>query len=367
MMNNPPDMAGSRFAQSDEEAKERFEALRSSDPFPSIPPALLNSADISDYVAATGMLYPFEDSDEQLKSASYRVNLLGKCIYWDDENGEKKVIQLDKGKEFKLKPNSIVFITPEPTFRLPDYIAVRFNLEIKHIHKGILLGTGPLVDPGFVGKLLVPLHNLTANEYIFRGGDPIIWIEFTKLSPNDKWDRTLEIKERQGVFRGFPANKSGLDVEFYLEKAVGRDRSIISSIPGAIAESKKRAIQAERYAGKASKEVRRFRNTIDRRVYELRNFVTVAVIIGVLAVAIPLLVLIFETNTYVNNASKEVPALLLRVKTLEDEVQKLQQKTPASSRQDSPDSVANRNANQQVDSREATPKNVVPGNANTNH
>jgi deoxycytidine triphosphate deaminase len=75
---------------------------KSQDAFPEIQPALLNSADIYDYVAATGMIFPFEE--DKLKPASYEVNLLGKCIYCDDE-GKKKVEYIDQGKEFILKKN----------------------------------------------------------------------------------------------------------------------------------------------------------------------------------------------------------------------------------------------------------------------
>jgi hypothetical protein len=54
----------SQFAQTDEEAEVRYEKFKSLDPFPEIPPALLNSADIEDYVAKTGMLFPFDPSDK---------------------------------------------------------------------------------------------------------------------------------------------------------------------------------------------------------------------------------------------------------------------------------------------------------------
>ena len=45
--------------------------------------------------------------------------------------------------------NSITFVQIESKIRLPNYIALRFNLRIQHVHRGLLLGTGPLVDPGF--------------------------------------------------------------------------------------------------------------------------------------------------------------------------------------------------------------------------
>jgi deoxycytidine triphosphate deaminase len=167
----------SPFAQTDKEALERFDKYKSKDPFLEIAPALLNSADIYDYVAATGMVYPFDAG--KLKSASYSVPILGKVVYWNEHN-EKIVEDIKRGEEFVLRPNSIAFVTIEPMLRIPDYIAFRFNLKITNVYRGILLGTGPLVDPGFIGKLSIPLHNLTTNNYTFVGGDDLIWIEFTK-------------------------------------------------------------------------------------------------------------------------------------------------------------------------------------------
>jgi deoxycytidine triphosphate deaminase len=239
LQNNNP------FAQDDAEAKTRFERYKSEDSFPDIQPALLNSADIYDYVVATGMIWPFDPKN--LKSASYQVRLLGKCVYWD-EKGELICENIENGKKFTLKKNSIAFVTVEPMFRLPDYIAVRFNLKITNVYRGLLLGTGPLVDPGFVGKLSIPLHNLTTNDYTFEGGELLIWVEFTKVSYNEKWDawggRAGEIR-RQGKYVPFPERKNQLysDVDDYLAKAAPH-RSIRSSIPDVIQSAQKSAQEA---------------------------------------------------------------------------------------------------------------------------
>jgi hypothetical protein len=80
-----------------------------------------------------------------------------------------------------------------------------------------LLGTGPLVDPGFHGKLLVPLHNLTSDEYTIRGDEGLIWMEFTKTShlskcapvrdaPKDSLDKT-------------EARKNDQSPEYYFDRA----------------------------------------------------------------------------------------------------------------------------------------------------
>ena len=74
------------------------------------------------------MMYPFEET--RLKGASYDVPIEGTVLYWDEE-GEKRVKELKKdGDYFDLSPNSIAFVTLEPYFRIPFYIALRFNLKI---------------------------------------------------------------------------------------------------------------------------------------------------------------------------------------------------------------------------------------------
>lgn len=233
-------------ARTDTEANARYDATKTSDPFPSIAPSLLNSADICDYVRVTGMLFPFDEG--KLKSASYEAALGGECIVWD-ASGEKKHTTLTSSNDtFTLKANSIAFVEVEPFFRLPDYIALRFNLKITHVHRGILLGTGPLVDPGYQGRLLIPLHNLTTNDYVFAAGEGLIWIEFTKTS-SIKSDATVTttpfVHSRVGKYRDFPTQKTRKKPIEFLHKA-WPGGAIQSSIPAAVQEAKSSADKAQK-------------------------------------------------------------------------------------------------------------------------
>ena len=134
----------------------------------------------------------------------------------------------------------------EPTFRLPDYIALRFNLKITHVYRGLLLGTGPLIDPGYVGKIYIPLHNLTSNSYTFKYGEGLIWIEFTKISDSDRWKGELnENVEKNGEYKPFPLEKINQSLNYFLDKAAD-GKPIKSSIPSAIGEAKYSASQAEK-------------------------------------------------------------------------------------------------------------------------
>lgn len=259
----------------DNEAKRRYEQFLSKDPYPEIEAALLNSADIFQYVAKTGMIYPF-DSDK-LQGASYEVAIRGTVIWWDEEKKEEHIEQLVKpGDSFKLEPNSIAFVTLEPMFRIPDYIALRFNLKIVHVYKGLLLGTGPLVDPGFVGRLSIPLHNLTANTYIFRAGDGIIQMEFTKLSRNNVW---LTNKNKLSGMYKRKWIRPGRTLKEYIVRALeGSGNTIVkSSIPNELSKIKDESKNIR-------DDFKDYKDDVDKRVNRAQ-WINVAIVISIMVYA----------------------------------------------------------------------------------
>lgn len=252
-----------RLPSSEQEAQRRFERWRGKDPFPDIEPALLNTADLFDYIATTGMIHPF-DLDEArienwLKPASCGIPLGGRYIYWRYEGlGNEKKRKLEKidrtlGRdgEVELPANSIVYATLAPTFRLPDYIAARFNLSINFVYRGLLVGTGPLVDPGFQGRLSIPLHNLTAYPCRISAQDAVLWMEFTKLSSNRRWQGARS-QPRHGVYVPFPKRKlSRKDVNDYVMRARG-DEPIVSSIPSLAEKAAEEARRSKKYSRNVS-------------------------------------------------------------------------------------------------------------------
>ncbi|MBM7326347.1 hypothetical protein JS562_25080 [Agrobacterium sp. S2] len=180
-----------------------------------IPPSLLSAEHIKAYVLATGLISPFYTGGKKprLKKASYEGRV-GSVVY-TFEGGAIKRVPFEDGK-FKVKANSIVFVECDLNFRLPEYIALRFNLQIKHVHRGLLLGTGPIVDPGFWGKLCIPLHNLTSEDYYLGENEGLIWVEFTKTTS------TVSEAEAAGVR---PSTTDFWDIKkVYLESCRGERR-----------------------------------------------------------------------------------------------------------------------------------------------
>lgn len=174
-----------REVLSREEARKRaadFKCGDGKDPCPAIPHALLSADHIIEYTKRTGMIAPLfcGGNRSRMKNASYEGRIGGEFAYKFDEHGN--LVEIPIRKYLTVEANSIVFVECDIEFDLPNFIAMRFNLHIRHVHRGLLLGTGPLVDPGYRGKLCIPLHNLTDKDYPIPVNKGLIWMEFTKTS-----------------------------------------------------------------------------------------------------------------------------------------------------------------------------------------
>jgi deoxycytidine triphosphate deaminase len=300
------------FPSNDGEAESRFNRWRTVDPFPDVPPALLNSADLLDYIATAGILHPFagtvDTRDDWVKPASCAVGCTGDFLRF--ELDAKKLELKDTPIQGTLQPsgrlwlpaNTITFLQLGTVFRVPTYMAARFNLAIREIHRGILVGTGPLVDPGFAGRLLIPLHNLTSSEYSIEYGEPLIWVEFTKLSPSSAWGASQQPHVATPV--EFPERKvNRKTTKAYLDHA-NAGKPIASSIPQEVARAKTVA------------------NKAMRQVKTLRRAGAVGVVLGVIAVALagiwPVVTLISDTNSRLDRATGKSGQLAEELKTLRE-------------------------------------------------
>lgn len=206
------------YAKSEEEAIKRFGVYKSYDPFPKIESALLNSFDVKQYIKATALVFPFYEKDIK-NSAAYRMRLAGEVVFWDKKGDKQHIKELKPKEEIVFHKNSITYVTVNGEFRLPEYIACRFNLQINHVHRGLLLGTGPLINPGFSGKLMIPIHNFTENDYKIKEDDPLISVEFTKLSINKAWLNKGKDKEQLN-YKENRGDKNNKDFEAFLKKAL---------------------------------------------------------------------------------------------------------------------------------------------------
>jgi deoxycytidine triphosphate deaminase len=104
------------------------------------------------------LLIAEEYEPKNLRPAAYTLRIGSKFV---DSKGRVGKLDDKKKTHFKMEPNSIVYVSTLERLDLPYYVAARFNLRVKWVYKGILLGTGPQVEPGYRGYLSCPLYNLT--------------------------------------------------------------------------------------------------------------------------------------------------------------------------------------------------------------
>lgn len=259
-------------AQTQAEAEALYIRTKEHDPFPDVPPALLNSAHIEDYMLETAMVFPYQR--ERRKTASYAMRIGNRLAYFDPRHPDQGTYhELSPFESFTLPPNSLVYFQTKELFQLPNYMAVRFNLHIELVHKGLLLGTGPLVDPGFSGRLLIPLHNMTNNTYVLAEDDEVIWVEFTKTSPHPSWVSPARRLRFRGApragFAKFPSPKTHLGISDYFARARKAHESRpdasaypfpANAIPGAVEDARSMASDAEREANRAAGVATKIRN-----------------------------------------------------------------------------------------------------------
>lgn len=137
---------------------------------------MLSSDRILAYHYAVGrMIRPFNLA--HLKPASYELTLGPRCLVEGQE-----VILGQENRVLRIEPNSIVYVSMREQLLLPHWLVGRFNLAIDLIYDGLLLGTGPQVDPGFQGALSCPLHNISSQPIELEACEPFAKIDFVKTS-----------------------------------------------------------------------------------------------------------------------------------------------------------------------------------------
>lgn len=153
---------------------------------------MFSATQIAYYIENYGIIQNYDKAC--YGSASYHMRIGGEVLTWD--GGVKTEFTLDQDEDrnknkytnVELKPNSLTFVTTIEKFNLPKDIICRFNLKSKWVHQGLLLGTGPIVDPQLNAYLLIPLHNFSSKTIRINYADELISVEFTKtLNPDEAY------------------------------------------------------------------------------------------------------------------------------------------------------------------------------------
>ncbi len=109
-------------------------------------------------------------------------------LFTRGQDGNTRKTPLEKGSDefgpyFIVPRNTLSYIKLRQELRIPYYFIGRHNLKISYVYQGLLLGTGPQVDPGYVGNLYIPLHNLTTRDVHVHINRSFVSIDFVRTTP----------------------------------------------------------------------------------------------------------------------------------------------------------------------------------------
>ena len=92
--------------------------------------------------------------------------------------------ETDKSK-LAVKPGELVYVLTEETLQLPHDVKAELSLKRKISHSGIQVLGGFCIDPGYKGKLLFGLYNLSNAPFPLEPGRKLIAAQFYRLSPDE--------------------------------------------------------------------------------------------------------------------------------------------------------------------------------------
>ena len=80
-----------------------------------------------------------------------------------------------------LQPGDFGVVSVLEEIRLGPQFAGRIGLRSKYARKGLIATTGPQIDPGYHGRLIIGITNLTPKPVSLPFMDDLITIEFHRL------------------------------------------------------------------------------------------------------------------------------------------------------------------------------------------
>ena len=121
------------------------------------------------------VIEPF--SEELLQPASYDLRVGTQAA----SSAKKEVLDLTKAGFIEITPGDFVVMLTHEKLTLDLQHTARFGLTSSYARKGLLATIGPQVDPGFEGRLIVGLTNLSSRPIVLPYKDRFLTIEFHRL------------------------------------------------------------------------------------------------------------------------------------------------------------------------------------------
>jgi len=120
-------------------------------------------------------LEPFEASS--LQPASYDLRV-GKYAF---TSSLKEKMDVSEKGILRIEPGEFAVVETLETLKFGDQIAAQLGLRSEFARQGLMMLSGPQIDPGFKGLIIVRLINLAPNTIVLIYGTPFLTTQFFDL------------------------------------------------------------------------------------------------------------------------------------------------------------------------------------------
>lgn len=123
----------------------------------------------------TLVIEPFDDAQVEPASYDLRVGRQGATA------SKKELVDIEKSGYLLLEPGDFGIIVTLEEIRLDNQHTGRFGLRSKYTRRGLIASTGPQIDPGFHGRLILSVMNLAPTSIALPYKESIVSVEFHSL------------------------------------------------------------------------------------------------------------------------------------------------------------------------------------------
>lgn len=118
-----------------------------------------------------------------IQSCSYDLRMGNQYYYHDkkDKGPNPNIRYLKVKEKLKIPPNAICYVITEEKVNMPNDLTASISLSFGLISRGVMLAVQPPYDPGYRGKTVAMLHNLSNQEIVIQRGQHILNIVFSEL------------------------------------------------------------------------------------------------------------------------------------------------------------------------------------------
>ena len=116
-------------------------------------------------------------SEGNLDSASYDCRVGNEAFV----SGADEIIDVANKGLVIIEPGEFAMLVTRETVRCGPQIAAQLGLDSRYARQGLVLLSGPQIDPGFTGVLIVRVTNLAPRRITLAFEAPFLTVQFFRL------------------------------------------------------------------------------------------------------------------------------------------------------------------------------------------